>query len=67
MLNQGFKPSLSPQQVKDYKRLYDQNPDQFNEDTVQALEQHAEHYRLPFAKSSDSFLGEVGAVIGQAA
>ena len=67
MVNQGFKPSLSPQQVKDYRRLYEQKPDQFDENTVQALEQHAEYYKLPFAKTSDSFLGEVGNVIGQAA
>ena len=67
MLNQAFKPQLSPQQVKDYKRLYDQNPDQFNEEIVQSLEQHAEHYRLPFAKSNNGFLSEVGNVIGQAA
>ena len=67
MVNQGFRPSLSPQQVKDYRRLYEQKPDQFDDNTVQALEQHAEYYKLPFAKSSDSFLGEVGNVIGQAA
>ena len=67
MLNQEFKPSLSPRQVKDYRRLYEQKPDQFDEKTVQALEQHAEYYKLPFAKSSDSFLGDVGNIIGQAA
>ena len=64
---QDFKPRLSKYQVSNYRRLYEQQPDQFNEETVQALEQHAEYYKVPFAKTSDTFLGEVGNVIGQAA
>ena len=61
----GFKPKLSPQQVRDYKRLYEQQPDNFNEETLEALEQHAEFYRLPFAENSKSFMGKVGSVMKQ--
>ena len=63
---QGFRPSLSPQQVKDYRRLYEQQPDRFDDQTIQALEQHAEYYKLPFAESSESFGGKVGEVMKQA-
>ena len=63
---QGFRPSLSPQQVKDYKRLYDQQPDKFNDQTLEALQQHAEYYKLPFAESNESFRGKVGSVMKQA-
>ena len=63
---QGFRPSLSPQQVKDYKRLYDQQPDKFNDQTLEALQQHAEYYKLPFAESNESFMGKVGSVMKQA-
>ena len=62
---QGFKPSLSPQQVKNYRRLYEQKPEQFNQQTVQALEQHAEYYRLPFAQSNKSFITQTKDVMGQ--
>ena len=62
---QDFRPSLSPKQVSDYKRLYDQQPDKFNDQTVEALEQHAEYYRLPFAENNDSFMGKVGSVMKQ--
>ena len=62
---QGFRPSLSPQQVKDYRRLYEQQPEKFNEQTVQALQQHAEYYKLPFAESNKSFIGKVGSVLDQ--
>ena len=61
----GFRPKLSPQQVRDYKRLYEQQPDKFNEETLQALEQHAEFYKLPFAESNESFMGKVGSVMKQ--
>ena len=63
---QGFRPSLSPQQVKDYRRLYDQQPDKFNDQTVEALKQHAEYYKLPFAESDYSFAGKVKGIMGQA-
>ena len=63
---QGFRPSLSPQQVRDYKRLYDQQPDKFNDQTLEALQQHAEYYKLPFAESNESFMGKVGSVMKQA-
>ena len=62
---QDFRPSLSPKQVSDYKRLYDQQPDKFNDQTVEALEQHAEYYKLPFAENDDSFMGKVGSVMKQ--
>ena len=61
----GFKPKLSPQQVKEYQRLYEQKPDQFNEETVEALEQHAEYYKVPFAQSQQTFIGKVGKVMKQ--
>ena len=61
----GFKPKLSPQQVKEYQRLYEQKPDQFNEETVKALEEHAEYYKVPFAQSQQTFLGKVGKVMKQ--
>jgi hypothetical protein len=64
---QTFKPSLSPQQVKDFRRLYDQQPDKFNDQTIQALEQHAEYYKLPFAKSNQSFIKDSKDVMLQAA
>ena len=67
MLSPGFKPSLSPQQVKDYRKLYEKQPDQFNEQTLQALEQHAEHYKLPFAKSEQDHISGVKNIVGQAA
>ena len=63
---QRFQPSLSPQQVKDYKRLYDQQPDRFDDQTVEALQQHAEYYKLPFAESDSSFAGKVGGIMKQA-
>ena len=63
---EGFRPSLSPQQVKNFKRLYDQKPDQFNEQTVQAIQQHAEYYKLPFAQSNKSFINQTKAVMTQA-
>ena len=63
---QGFRPSLSPQQVKDYRRLYDQQPDKFNDQTVEALKQHAEYYKLPFAESDYSFAGKIKGIMGQA-
>jgi len=63
---QGFRPSLSPQQVKDFKRLYEQKPDQFNEQTVQAIQHHADYYKLPFAETDTSFAGKVGKVAFQA-
>ena len=62
---QGFRPSLSPQQVKDYRRLYEQQPDRFNDQTIQALEQHAEYYKLPFAENQESYLGKTGEVMKQ--
>tara|TARA_R110000824_G_scaffold13876_6_gene59673 strand:- start:348 stop:8849 length:8502 start_codon:yes stop_codon:yes gene_type:complete len=61
----GFRPSLSPQQVKDYRRLYDQQPDKFDDQTIEALEQHATYYKLPFAENNDSFMGKVGSVMKQ--
>ena len=64
---QGFRPSLSPRQVREFQRLYEQKPDQFNEETKKALSQHAEFYRLPFADSPKSFQNNVTSVIGQAA
>ena len=63
---QIFRPSLSPQQVKDYKRLYDQQPDRFNDQTLEALQQHAEYYKLPFAENDSSFAGKVGGIMKQA-
>ena len=63
---QGFKPSLSPTQVNDYRRLYERQPDKFDDNTVQALEQHAEYYKLPFAESNKSFAGRIGGVVKQA-
>ena len=63
---QGFRPSLSPQQVKDYRRLYDQQPDKFNDQTVDAIKHHAEYYRLPFAENDNSVLGKVGDLMHQA-
>ena len=63
---QGFRPSLSPAQVRDYRRLYDQQPDKFNDQIVEALEHHAEYYNLPFAESNSSFMGKVGSVMKQA-
>ena len=63
---QGFRPSLSPQQVKNFKRLYDQKPDQFNEQTVQAIQQHAEYYKLPFAESNKSFVDKTKSIMTQA-
>ena len=63
---QGFRPSLTPQQVTNFKRLYDQQPDNFNEQTVEQLQLHAEYYRLPFAESNKSVASKVGSVMGQA-
>ena len=63
---QGFRPSLSPRQVKEFQRLYEQKPEQFNEQTKTALAQHAEYYRLPFADSNESFSSSVGNVMKQA-
>ena len=63
---QGFKPKLSPLQVSQFKKLYDQQPDKFNDQTLEALQQHAEYYRLPFAESNNSFMGKVGSVFKQA-
>ena len=63
---EGFRPSLSPQQVKDYRRLYDQQPDKFNDQTIEALKHHAEYYKLPFAESDNAFAGKVGSVMKQA-
>jgi len=63
---QGFKPSLSSAQVNDYRRLYERQPDKFDENTVQALEQHAEYYKLPFAESNKSFTERIGGVVKQA-
>ena len=63
---QIFRPSLSPQQVKDYKRLYDQQPDKIDDQTLEALQQHAEYYRLPFAENDDSFMRKVGSVMKHA-
>ena len=62
---QGFKPSLSPSQVRDYKRLYDQQPEKFDDQTVQSLEHHAQYYKLPFAENNNSFMGKVGDVMKQ--
>ena len=63
---QGFRPSLSPQQVKNFKRLYEQKPDQFNEQTVQAIQQHAEYYKLPFAESNKNFIDKTKSIMAQA-
>ena len=63
---QQFKPSLTPQQVTNYRRLYDQQPDKFDDQTLEALEQHAEYYKLPFAENQESFLGKTGEVMKQA-
>ena len=63
---QGFRPSLSPQQIKDYRRLYEQQPDKFDDQTVEAIQQHAEYYRLPFAENDNSALGKVGNLMKQA-
>ena len=63
---QGFRPSLSPRQVKEFQRLYEQKPDQFNEQTKTALAQHAEYYRLPFADSNKSFTSSIEGVMKQA-
>ena len=62
---QGFRPSLSPAQVRDYKRLYDQQPDKFNDQTLEAIEHHAEYYKLPFSENQDSFLGKTAEVMKQ--
>ena len=62
---QGFKPSLSPQQVTNYRQLYDRQPEQFDDQTLEALEQHAEYYKLPFSTSSEHFLGKTGEVMKQ--
>ena len=53
---EGFKPSLSPQQVKNFRRLYEQNPNQFNDQSIESLKHHAEYYKLPFAESNKAFL-----------
>ena len=63
---EGFRPSLSPQQVKNFRRLYEQQPDKFNEQTVQAIQQHAEYYKLPFAESNKSFVKQTKDVMKQA-
>ena len=63
---QGFRPSLSPQQVKDYTRLYDRQPDRIDDQTLEALQQHAEYYKIPFAETDYSFAGKVGDVMKQA-
>ena len=62
----GFRPKLTASQVSNYKRLYDQQPDKFDENTVQAIEQHAEYYKLPFSKSNKTFLKQARSVVGQA-
>ena len=62
----GFRPKLTASQVSNYKRLYDQQPDKFDENTVQAIEQHAEYYKLPFSKSNKTFLKQARSAVGQA-
>ena len=37
----------------------------FNEETLEALDQHAEFYKLPFAENNESFMGKVGSVMKQ--
>ena len=62
---QGFRPSLSPAQVSKFRQLYEQQPDKFNEETLEQLQQHAEYYRLPFAENNNGFMGKVGSVMKQ--
>ena len=63
---QGFRPNLSPSQVREYRQLYERQPDRFDDNTVQAIEAHAEYYNLPFAQSNKSFTNRVGGVMKQA-
>ena len=64
-LPQGFRPSLSPTQVRNFQRLYGQQPEKFDEKTVESLKQHSEYYR--FSNSpTDSFPNEVKNIMGQA-
>ena len=63
---QGFRPSLSPAQVRNYRHLYERQPERFDENTLKAVQHHAEYYNLPFAESNKSFGGRIGGIMKQA-
>ena len=63
---QGFRPSLSPAQVRNYRHLYERQPERFDENTLKAVQHHAEYYNLPFAESNKSFAGRIGGIMKQA-
>ena len=63
---QGFRPSLSPAQVRNYRYLYERQPERFDENTLKAVQHHAEYYNLPFAESNKSFAGRIGGIMKQA-
>ena len=66
-LPEGFRPKLSRRQVAELQRLQDRQPNRINPQTKQALEEHAEYYRLPgeqtrkFNTSVKSIMGQTGA------
>ena len=62
----GFRPTLSPIQVRNFQRIQDENPDKINDQTKQAIQQHAEYYRLPTAATKTTLTTQAKNVMQQA-
>ena len=58
-----WNPSYTSEQVKEYIDAYKVNPRQFEPDFLRNVNQHAAHYKIPFAYNEEDNKASVGSLI----
>ena len=64
--NDGFQPIIDQQTTKQLVNYYKYYPQEFDEDKLQQVELHAQHYRIPFARNDKDNKVTVAGLVKQA-